>query len=45
MIVVDTFLVYSQLVKDETENDFYVSLAEELIDNTYDSVTRRHPDP
>jgi hypothetical protein len=43
MIVVDSFLVYSQLVKAETENDFYVSLAEELIDNTYDSVARRRP--
>ena len=41
MIVVDCFLVYSQLVQQEAENDFYVRLAEELIDNEYDSVARR----
>jgi hypothetical protein len=42
MIVVDTYLVYSQL-KDscESEKDFYAYLAEELIDNSHDGVARR----
>jgi hypothetical protein len=42
-IVVDTFLVYSLLVKDETEYDVSVNLAEELSDNSYDSVAKQRP--
>ena len=42
MTIVDSFLLYSQLVdQDEKEPDFYTLLAEELIDNTYDSVSPR----
>mgnify|MGYP006061302161 CR=1 FL=1 len=42
MIIVDSFLLYHHLVnKEETEPDFYNLLAEELIDNTYDSVSPR----
>ena len=40
MIVVDCFLVYSQLVQQDAQNDFSVRLAEEVIDNEYDSVAR-----
>ena len=42
MIVVDTWLVYSQ-VTDSTElqSEFYVCLAEELIDNNIDSRPQR----
>ena len=39
MIVVDTFLCYNQLVdRSEKEVDLYIRLAEELIDNKYDSI-------
>ena len=39
MIVVDKFLCYNQLVDEsEKEGDFYLRLAEELIDNKYDSI-------
>ena len=42
MIVVDTFLCYNQLVDEsEKEGDFYLRLAEELIDNKYDSIQLR----
>lgn len=42
MIIVDSFLLYSQLIdKHEPEHQFYTFLAEELIDNTYDSMARR----
>ena len=37
MIVVDTFLCYNQLVDEsKKEGNFYLILAEELIDNKYD---------
>ena len=40
MIIVDSFLLYHHLVdQEETEPDFYYLLAEELIDNGYDSVS------
>ena len=39
MIVVDTFLCYNQLVeKSDKEGDFYLRLAEELINNKCDSI-------
>ena len=39
MIVVDVFLCYNQLVDEsEKEFDFYLRLAEEIIDNKYDSI-------
>jgi hypothetical protein len=43
MIVVDTYLVYSQLQEGNTEceKDFYAYLAEELIDNSFNGVARR----
>ena len=42
MIVVDEFLCYNQLVDEsEKEGDFYLRLAEELIDNKYDSIQLR----
>ena len=42
MTVVDSFLLYNQLVDDkESEMVFYAKLAEELIDNQYDRVVRR----
>ena len=42
IIVVDTFLCYNQLVdKIKKEGDFYLRLAEELIDNKYDSIQLR----
>ena len=48
MMVVDSWLVYSQVNSQatntqESQQDFYAHLAEELIDNTYDQVggTRR----
>ena len=42
MIVVDTFLCYNQLVDEsEKEGNFYLRLAEELIDNKYDSIQFR----
>ena len=42
MIVVDVFLCYNQLVdKSEKEGDFYLRLAEELIDNKYNSIQLR----
>jgi hypothetical protein len=43
LIVVDTFLVYSLLVKDETEYDVSVILAEELSDSSYNSVAKQRP--
>ena len=43
IILVDTFLCYNQLVDDsEKEVDFYLRLAEELIDNKYYSI-QLHP--
>ena len=42
MIVVDTFLCYNQLVDEsEKEGDFYLILAEELIDSKYDLIQLR----
>lgn len=42
MIVVDTWLVYSQCTgTQEKQKEFYTSLSEELIDNTYDRVHNR----
>jgi hypothetical protein len=45
MMIVDSWLVYSQATKtQESQQDYYAHLAEELIDNTYDQVgsgTRR----
>jgi len=44
MIVVDTWLVYSKCTTMETTEkqiDFYTCLAEEMIDNTYDSLGGR----
>ena len=42
MIVVDTWLVYSQCTgTQEKQKEFYTSLSEELIDNTYDHVHNR----
>ena len=39
MIVIDAFLCYNQLVDEsEKEGDLYLRLAEELIDNKYDSI-------
>ena len=39
MIVVNKFLCHNQLVdKSEKEDNFYLRLAEELIDNKYDSI-------
>ena len=39
MIVVNTFLWYNQLVDEsEKEGNFYLRLAEDLIDNKYDSI-------
>ena len=41
--MVDTFLCYKQLVEEsEKEGDFYLILAEELVDNKYDSIRLRH---
>ena len=41
MIVVDTWLVYSQATgSTELQSEFYVHLAEELIDNNIDSQTQ-----
>jgi hypothetical protein len=51
MCIVDAWYAYSQCTKtrganaasiDEKQKDFYSYLAEELIDNTYDSVGRRN---
>ena len=43
MIVVDSFLCYNKLVdSSEKEGDFYMRLAEELIDNKYDSIRLRN---
>jgi hypothetical protein len=52
MIVVDTWLAYSQCTgTKENQKDFYTSLCEELIDNTFDhehnqdaSVSSRSPE-
>ncbi len=49
MCIVDTWYAYSQCTKandgtDEKQKDFYSFLAEELIDNNYDSVGRRNRD-
>ena len=42
MIVVDTWLVYSQATgSTELQSEFYVHLAEELIDNNIDSRPQR----
>ena len=42
MIVVDTWLVYSQAMgSTELQSEFYVHLAEELIDNNIDSRLQR----
>ena len=42
MIVVDTWLVYSQATgSTELQSEFYVRLAEELIDNDIDSQLQR----
>jgi hypothetical protein len=46
MIVVDTWMVYSKCTNQteddgESQKDFYTLLAEELIDNTFDSPRRR----
>ena len=42
MIVVDTWLVYSQVMgSTELQSEFYVHLAEELIDNNIDSQPQR----
>ena len=42
MIVVDAFFCYNQLVgESEKEGNFYLRLAEELIDNKYDSIQFR----
>ena len=42
MIVVDTWLAYSQCTgTQENQKDFYTSLSEELIDNTFDHVHNR----
>ena len=42
MIVVDTWLVYSQATgSTELQSEFYVCLAEELIDNNIDSRPQR----
>ena len=42
MIVVDTWLVYSQVTgSTELQSEFYVHLAEELIDNNIDSWPQR----
>ena len=42
MILVDSFLVFQQLIDvNANEGDFYASLAEELIDNNYDSTSLR----
>ena len=42
MILVDSFLVFQQLIDVSVkEGDFYASLAEELIDNNYDSLNLR----
>ena len=42
MILVDSFLVFQQLIDvNANEGDFYASLAEELIDNNYDTTSLR----
>ena len=43
MIVVDTYLVYSQctMVENEKQADFFEALAEEMIDNEYEAVRTR----
>ena len=41
IIVVDAFFVYTALVCNESEKDFWNYLAEELIDNSYDVVNPR----
>ena len=42
MIFVDSFLVYKQLIDvNANEGDFYALLAEEMIDNNYDSMNLR----
>lgn len=41
MIIVESWLAYIQCTKaKETQKEFYTYLAEELIDNTYDSLIR-----